>query len=348
MRVRRLRPALQGPTSHRHPTQTSSPYLDFEYVAGYAANYTRMVAPRPRHPHWPHGRPPTPMPPKRNGTTSATSAAWASHPADDPAECRRRQVRSWDSSGFTNPASMLMGTALENSVGFGQFVAAPTGALQPFYRSGNANNGTVNRAEYPVNGTTGTQTKMGTFTGVTGTSTAPNENTAADPMTRSLVPHGFNYAPNARLHVLGTWRESVSNGVRCYDTGKPVHNTVYVFFRRWRPELKSPRSRQLGKTWVGATTGRALRRRRLRRHRHLRPRQRARQLRVPTITSTGVPMALIYARTTVPSCVTDYTAQRTQYAKTYLIRRSASSSTIWCKPEIPCLMGDPRALAAGS
>jgi hypothetical protein len=212
------------------------------------------------------------------------------------------------------------------TVTYPRFLITPENRLQLSYRTGVSGNGTLELAEY--NGTS--WSKLGRWTSATG----PFSYNGATSTTRNAYLHGITYGPGGRLHAAFTWREG-NSAVLCNGGGLANHDTDYAYSddrgRTWRNGAGTP----------VATTGSG------------------------TLVSVGSPGLIVdplsvdhglinqesqavdaagrlhviisYVPGRFTQCVSNYVAQRTQYARPFHVWQDTAGA--WHKMEIPVALG---------
>ncbi|MEV0620068.1 BNR repeat-containing protein [Nonomuraea sp. NPDC050404] len=226
---------------------------------------------------------------------------------------------AWSAARF-GPVQRSLDGVSPGAMTYPQFVVAPSGRLQLFYRTGGSGNGTNELAEY----TTAGWTRLGRWSSATGSHTTNGVTST----TRNMYVHGLTYRGN-RLHVAFTWREG-NTGVLCNQGGLANHDTCYVY------------SDDQGRTWrngagaqVGTTGGTPIS--------VTSPGLIADPLTVDhglmnqesqAVDSAGRPHVVIsYVPGRFTQCVSSYAAQRRQYGRVFHVRRDPAGA--WQKREIP-------------
>ncbi|WP_033332147.1 BNR repeat-containing protein [Actinomadura welshii] len=238
--------------------------------------------------------------------------------ASDPSPGR------WDASRFGPVQRTLDGTDL-GGITYPQFAVTPERRLQLVYRTGGSGNGTNEIAEYDAAGG-GSWTRLGKWSGAAGTYSGNGQTSTA----RNMYVHGITYGPDGRLHAAFTWREQ-NFGVLCHPGGLSNHDTGYVY------------SDDRGRTWrndagqvVGATgtadqvalddPGLVVD--------PLDPNHALMNQESQAVDAAGRPHVVIsYVPGRFTQCVTDFTAQRKAYSRTFHLTRDAGGK--WRKVEIP-------------
>lgn len=133
----------------------------------------------------------------------------------------------WTAARFGPVLRTLDGVAL-GGITYPQFVVAPSGTLQLFYRTGGSGDGVNELAEY----TRGGWRRLGGWSGARGVYTRGG----ATSTTRNMYLHGLTYH-GGRLHAAFTWREG-GTAVLCAPGGLANHDIGYVYSddegRTWR------------------------------------------------------------------------------------------------------------------
>lgn len=308
-----------------------------QYAAWYTADRSAVVA-RRRLPHGPWR--PVVLPHKLTVDDSHNVISLGVSPQDgrlhvamdthnsrvhyvvsEPGLVSRPSEDGWDASRFGALQRDLNGVDL-GAVTYPQFAITPEGRLQLVYRTGGSGNGTNELAEYDG----GTWTVLGKWSGAAGTYTGNGQTSTA----RNMYVHGITYGPDGRLHAAFTWREQ-NFGVLCHRGGLSNHDTGYVHSddrgRTWRNNS----GQVVGVTGTGDLVALA-----------------DQGLVVDPINgdhalmnqesqatdSSGAPHVLIsYVPGRFTQCVTDFTAQRKAYSRTFHLTRTAGGT--WRKVEIP-------------
>jgi hypothetical protein len=197
-----------------------------------------------------------------------------------------------------------------------RFVVTPDRRLQFSFRTGGSGNGTNELAEYD-----GTWRKLGKWTSATGNYTGPNGVVST---TRNMYLHGLTYDRNGRLHASFTWREG-NTGVLCDQGGLTNHDTGYVY------------SDDMGRTWKassGAAVATPIAVDPALVVDPLDPNHGLMNQESQAIDSTGTPHVIIsYVPGRFTQCVTSYAADRTRWARTFHLTRTADGT--WTKMEVP-------------
>jgi hypothetical protein len=234
-------------------------------------------------------------------------------------------ARSWVASRFGAVQRSLDGVDT-GTVTYPRFLITPENRLQLSYRTGVSGNGTLELAEY--NGSS--WSKLGKWTSATGSFSY----NGATSTTRNAYLHGITYGPGGRLHAAFTWREG-NSAVLCNGGGLANHDTDYAY------------SDDRGRTWrnatgtLVATTGSG------------------------SLVSVGSPGLIVdplsvdhglinqesqavdaagrlhviisYVPGRFTQCVSNYVAQRTQYARPFHVWQDTAGA--WHKMEIPVALG---------
>ncbi|MFE2757247.1 BNR repeat-containing protein [Actinosynnema sp. NPDC059335] len=232
---------------------------------------------------------------------------------------RPREV-PWDASAFGPVRRTLDGVDL-GELTYPQFVVTPEGVLQLSYRTGCSGNGVNELAEYRD----GTWRRLGAWSSATGDYTGPNGVVST---TRNMYLHGLDYDRRGRLHAAFTWREG-DRRVLCADGGLANHDTGYVYSddrgRTWRADTGAVVGTTGGEP-VGVSSPGVLVDR-------LGPDRGLMNQESQAVDSTGTPHVVIsYVPERFARCVSDYAAQRTRFARTFHLTRSAGT---WTKREVP-------------
>ncbi|KAF8869191.1 hypothetical protein CPB84DRAFT_1805190 [Gymnopilus junonius] len=135
---------------------------------------------------------------------------------------------SWMASSFGPITTTLGNLNIGSTITYPQFVVTPDNLLQFVYRSGVSGNGATQLAEYNA----GSWSNVGSWASASGTYTSTNGATST---ARNLYIHGFTYGSGA-AHVTGTWREQ-NGAVSCSSGGLTNHDTTYFY------------SQDKGRTW---------------------------------------------------------------------------------------------------
>ncbi|HEY7489388.1 MAG TPA: BNR repeat-containing protein [Streptosporangiaceae bacterium] len=228
----------------------------------------------------------------------------------------------WEVSRFGPIQHTLDGIDL-GGISYPQFVVTPDRRLQFSYRTGGSGNGTNELAEYSA----GTWTRLGKWSGATGTYTNP-ANGVVSP-TRNMYLHGITYGRNGRLYAAFTWREG-NQAVLCAPGGLDNHDTGYVYSddqgRTWRNnageqvgttggQLVSIDSPGLVVDPLGVDRG-------------------LMNQESQAIDAHGQPHVIIsYVPEESKPCVTSYQADRTAYGRAYHLFRDHKGG--WHKTQIP-------------
>ncbi|KAI8821164.1 uncharacterized protein EV422DRAFT_529445 [Fimicolochytrium jonesii] len=243
-------------------------------------------------------------------------------------------ARSWTSSRFNSPRNDLLGLVIENNIAYSYFVASPVGNLQMFYRVGSSVNGTLNLAEFNGSVPTNTSwTRLGQIASSTyGTYTTPSGKTSGPTDTRAFFMHGATYSTtNGKLHIYGTWREGNSS-LQCSNTGVANHDTVYVNSADYGRTFRAASGLLISTT--GQTTGTLTVDDASTIIDTLGPDYGLTNQESQVVDSKGAPFVLIsYVPGRFTSCVTDFVANRTSYARNFLIRKVGTNA--FNKTEIP-------------
>ncbi|WP_461001089.1 BNR repeat-containing protein [Streptomonospora sediminis] len=230
---------------------------------------------------------------------------------------------AWKSGSFGDVQRDLEGLDL-GGITYPRFVPTPEGGLQLTYRTGGSGDGVVNLAEYTGDG----WDHLGAWSSAEGDYSA-NGSTSD---TRNMYLHGIGYGAGGRLHASFTWRETAAGGdILCDPGGLANHDTGYVYSddqgRTWRTGDGNP----------AATTGTG--------HRvsvdtpghvvdplgvdHALMNQESQ-----AVDSAGNPHIMVsYVPGRHTQCVTDFVAQREQWARPFHIFRDRSGQ--WHKTELP-------------
>lgn len=222
---------------------------------------------------------------------------------------------TWSLVNFGAVQRNLDGVDLGN-ISYPQFVVTPDRRLQFSFRTGGSGNGTNELAEYD-----GTWRKLGKWSSATGSYTGPNGVVST---TRNMYLHGLTYDSRGRLHASFTWREG-NMGVLCNAGGLTNHDTGYVY------------SDDMGRTWrsnSGASVATPIAVNQSLVVDPLDPNHGLMNQESQAIDSTGTPHVIIsYVPGRFTQCVTSYAADRTRWARTFHLTRTATGS--WTKREIP-------------
>jgi hypothetical protein len=222
---------------------------------------------------------------------------------------------SWSLASFGAVQRNLDGVDLGN-ISYPQFVVTPDRRLQLSFRTGGSGNGTNELAEYD-----GTWRKLGKWTSATGSYTGPNGVVST---TRNMYLHGLTYDSRGRLHAAFTWREG-NTGVLCNSGGLTNHDTGYVY------------SDDMGRTWrsnSGAAVATPIAVNQSLVVDPLDPNHGLMNQESQAADSTGTPHVIIsYVPGRFTQCVTSYAADRTRWARTFHLTRTANGS--WTKREVP-------------
>jgi hypothetical protein len=222
---------------------------------------------------------------------------------------------SWSLASFGAVQRNLDGVDLGN-ISYPQFVVTPDRRLQLSFRTGGSGNGTNELAEYD-----GTWRKLGKWTSATGSYTGPNGVVST---TRNMYLHGLTYDSRGRLHAAFTWREG-NTGVLCNSGGLTNHDTGYVY------------SDDMGRTWrsnSGASVATPIAVNQSLVVDPLDPNHGLMNQESQAVDSTGTPHVIIsYVPGRFTQCVTSYAADRTRWARTFHLTRTANGS--WTKREVP-------------
>jgi hypothetical protein len=224
---------------------------------------------------------------------------------------------SWSLADFGAVQRTLDGVDL-GGISYPRFVVTPDRRLQLSFRTGGSGNGTLELAEY---GTDSTWRKLGKWTSATGSWTAPNGVVST---TRNMYLHGLTYDTRGRLHASFTWREG-NTGVLCNAGGLTNHDTGYVY------------SDDMGRTWrsnSGAAVATPIAVDQSLVVDPLGPNHGLMNQESQAVDSTGTPHVVIsYVPGRFTQCVTSYAADRTRWARTFHLTRTAGGT--WTKREVP-------------
>jgi len=222
---------------------------------------------------------------------------------------------SWSLASFGAVQRNLDGVDLGN-ISYPQFIVTPDRRLQLSFRTGGSGNGSGELAEYD-----GTWRKLGKWTSATGSYTGPNGVVST---TRNMYLHGLTYDSRGRLHAAFTWREG-NTGVLCNSGGLTNHDTGYVY------------SDDMGRTWrsnSGAAVATPIAVNQSLVVDPLDPNHGLMNQESQAVDSTGTPHVIIsYVPGRFTQCVTSYAADRTRWARTFHLTRTANGS--WTKREVP-------------
>ena len=222
---------------------------------------------------------------------------------------------SWSLASFGAVQRNLDGVDLGN-ISYPQFIVTPDRRLQLSFRTGGSGNGSGELAEYD-----GTWRKLGKWTSATGSYTGPNGVVST---TRNMYLHGLTYDSRGRLHAAFTWREG-NTGVLCNSGGLTNHDTGYVY------------SDDMGRTWrsnSGAAVATPIAVNQSLVVDPLDPTHGLMNQESQAVDSTGTPHVIIsYVPGRFTQCVTSYAADRTRWARTFHLTRTANGS--WTKREVP-------------
>jgi hypothetical protein len=222
---------------------------------------------------------------------------------------------SWSLASFGAVQRNLDGVDLGN-ISYPQFVVTPDRRLQLSFRTGGSGNGTNELAEYD-----GTWRKLGRWSSATGSYTGPNGVVST---TRNMYLHGLTYDSRGRLHAAFTWREG-NTGVLCNPGGLTNHDTGYVY------------SDDMGRTWrsnSGASVATPVAVNQSLVVDPLDPNHGLMNQESQAVDSAGTPHVIIsYVPGRFTQCVTSYAADRTRWARTFHLTRTANGS--WTKREVP-------------
>ena len=226
----------------------------------------------------------------------------------------------WDAAAFGAVQRTLDGVELGDMT-YPQFVVTPEGVLQLSYRTGRSGNGVNELAEYDD----GAWRRLGAWSSATGEYTGPNGVVSTR---RNMYLHGLDYDRRGRLHAAFTWREGNSR-VLCDPGGLTNHDTGYVYSddrgRTWRTGAGTVVG-TTGGTRVAVSSPGVL-------VDHLGPDHGLMNQESQAVDSTGTPHVVIsYVPERFTRCVSDYSAQRAQHARTFHITRSGDT---WTKREVP-------------
>ena len=223
--------------------------------------------------------------------------------------------KTWSLADFGAVQRTLDGIDL-GGISYPQFVVTPDHRLQFSFRTGGSGNGTNELAEYD-----GTWHRLGRWTSATGSWTGPNGVVST---TRNMYLHGITYDSRGRLHASFTWREG-NTGVLCNAGGLTNHDTGYVY------------SDDMGRTWhsnSGASVATPIGVDQSLVVDPLDPNHGLMNQESQAIDSTGTPHVIIsYVPGRFTQCVTSYAADRTRWAHTFHLTRTADGT--WTKQEIP-------------
>ncbi|PRX44602.1 putative BNR repeat neuraminidase [Prauserella shujinwangii] len=233
----------------------------------------------------------------------------------------RPAAHRWSPDMFGSVRRTLDGVELGNMT-YPRFVVTPEGRLQFSYRTGGSGNGVNELAEYDG----GTWRKLGPWSSATGSYTGPN---GVVSNTRNMYLHGLTYDDNGRLHAAFTWREG-NWDVLCHPGGLTNHDTGYVYSddrgRTWR----NGAGRVVGVTGadrVGIDDPGLV-------ADPLDPNHGLMNQESQAVDSHGTPHVVIsYVPGRFTQCVSDYSAQRARYGRTFHLVRAADGS--WTKREVP-------------
>ncbi|NBH08433.1 BNR repeat-containing protein [Amycolatopsis sp. SID8362] len=224
---------------------------------------------------------------------------------------------AWTASAFGPVQRTLDGVDL-GAITYPQFVVTPERKLQLSYRTGGSGNGVNELAEYSG----GSWRKLGKWTSATGSWTSGNGVTST---TRNMYLHGLTYGPGGRLHAAFTWREG-NTGVLCNAGGLANHDTGYVYSddrgRSWRTSSGAAVTTPVSVSTPGTVVD------------PLGVDHGLMNQESQAVDSAGQPHVVIsYVPGRFTQCVTDYSAQRKQYGRTFFLSRAAGGT--WTKREVP-------------
>ncbi|WP_410673775.1 BNR repeat-containing protein [Amycolatopsis sp. cmx-4-68] len=228
---------------------------------------------------------------------------------------------AWTPPAFGPVQRTLNGVDL-GAITYPQFVVTPERRLQLSYRTGTSGNGVNELAEYSA----GAWHKLGKWTSATGSWTAGN---GVASTTRNMYLHGITYGPGGRLHAAFTWREG-GTGVLCNAGGLANHDTGYVFSddrgRTWRNNAGTVVATTGGTPVAVGSPGTVVD--------PLGVDHGLMNQESQAVDSAGQPHVVIsYVPGRFTQCVTNYSAQRKQYGRTFFLSRAADGS--WTKREVP-------------
>ncbi|MEV7099567.1 BNR repeat-containing protein [Amycolatopsis sp. NPDC051045] len=228
---------------------------------------------------------------------------------------------AWTSSAFGAVQRTLNGVDL-GAITYPQFVVTPERKLQLGYRTGASGNGTNELAEYSA----GSWRKLGKWSSATGSWTSGNGVTST---TRNMYLHGITYGPGGRLHAAFTWREGGS-GVLCNSGGLANHDTGYVYSddrgRTWRNNAGTAVATTGGTPVAVSSPGTVVD--------PLGVDHALMNQESQAVDSAGQPHVVIsYVPGRFTQCVTNYSAQRKQYGRTFFLSRAVDGT--WTKREVP-------------
>ncbi|MEU7786569.1 BNR repeat-containing protein [Amycolatopsis sp. NPDC049159] len=224
---------------------------------------------------------------------------------------------AWTASAFGPVQRTLDGVDL-GAITYPQFVVTPERKLQLSYRTGGSGNGVDELAEYSG----GSWRKLGPWTSATGSWTAGNGVTST---TRNMYLHGLTYGPGGRLHAAFTWREG-NTGVLCNAGGLANHDTGYVYSddrgRTWRTSSGAAAATPVSVSTPGTVVD------------PLGVDHGLMNQESQAVDAAGQPHVVIsYVPGRFTQCVTNYSAQRKQYGRTFFLSRAADGG--WTKREVP-------------
>ncbi|PRY01692.1 BNR repeat-containing protein [Allonocardiopsis opalescens] len=229
----------------------------------------------------------------------------------------------WNAAAF-GPVRRDLGGVDLGGISYPRFIPTPSGDLQFSYRTGGSGDGTLELAEYRG----GSWRHLGAWTSPDGDYHA-NGSVSAN---RNMYLHGIGYDGAGRLHASFTWRETAAGGdILCHPGGLSNHDTGYVY------------SDDAGRTWrtdngaVAAVTG-TNRRVSVNTPGHvvdpLDIDQALMNQESQAVDSAGRPHVMIsYVPGRFTHCVTDFAAQRRQWAHAFHLFRDAAGD--WHKTELP-------------
>ncbi|GAA3458213.1 BNR repeat-containing protein [Saccharothrix longispora] len=311
-------------------------HAGYQYAAWYTSTRDAVIARRPLDGAWEKA-----VLPHRLGTDDShnvislgvSPADGTLHVAMDTHDSRLFYTRSvaglvsqpaahrWSPSVFGAVQRTLGGVELGDMT-YPQFVVTPEGALQFSYRTGRSGNGVNELAEY----TGGTWRALGAWTSATGDYTGTN---GVVSRTRNAYLHGLTYDRRGRLHAAFTWREG-NAGVLCHPGGLTNHDTGYVHSddrgRTWRNAAGTVVGTTGGTRVSVASPGLVVD--------PLDPNHGLMNQEGQAADSTGAPHVVIsYVPGRFTQCVSDYSAQRTRYGRTFHVTRGPTGA--WTKREVP-------------
>ncbi len=219
---------------------------------------------------------------------------------------------AWTPAAFGPVRRTLNGVDL-GAITYPQFVVTPERRLQLSYRTGASGNGANELAEYSG----GSWRKLGRWTSATGSWTAGDGVTST---TRNMYLHGLTYGPGGRLHAAFTWREG-NSGVLCNAGGLANHDTGYVYSedrgRTWRTNAGTVVATTGGTPVAVGSAGTVVD--------PLGVDHGLMNQVSQAVDSAGQPHVVIsYVPGRFTQCVTNYSAQRKQYGRTFFLSRAAA------------------------